>query len=209
MRDFLTHGLKSRLINMLLSFGGDGSDALIRTDRIIHLPIQRKDLAALIGAAPESLSRLIGKLEVQGLLKFDGRHVSLSRALLAHARSGHVEPEHPLAQNMLALLMEARTALLTLIETKDHRVRSQLELKVERASAALDALLQRSSRKRAGAVAHFADIWEEFKTTRRTEIIPAIHAGKTLHAKKIAMGIQAERLAKMRGVLARGANVAA
>lgn len=206
----LTHGLKTRLINTLLSFVSDDvCHASRQTDRVIHLPIQRKDLAALIGAAPESLSRLIGKLEADGLIKFDGRQVRLSRALLSRESSDGVDPEPSLEQSMLALLMEARAALLTLIDTKDCERRVQLEEKVERASEALDALLRQNVRKQARSVSNFAGIWEAFKATRRTEILPAVHAGKTLQAKKIAMGIQAERLAKMRGALAHGTAVAA
>lgn len=192
----LIHGLKKRLIDLILSFSSDALHTSDMTDRIIHLPIQRKDLAALIGAAPESLSRLISKLEGEGLLKFEGREVRLSRALLIQTPPEAVEFEHPDAQSMLALLMEARTALLTLIETNDREAWAELEQKVERASAALDALLQKKARHQAQLAASFAAIWEDFKTTRRTEIIPAVHAGKTHQAKKIAMGIQAERIGK-------------
>ena len=44
--------------------------------------------------------------------------------------------------------------------------------------------------------------WEDFKATRETEIVPAVRAGKTADAKAIAAGVQAERMKKMKGLLA-------
>lgn len=42
----------------------------------IVLPIARKDIAELIGATPESISRTIKKLETEHLVSFDGRMAS-------------------------------------------------------------------------------------------------------------------------------------
>ena len=48
----------------------------------------------------------------------------------------------------------------------------------------------------------FQEIWQAFKKTRDTEIIPAVKAGKVDVAKALAKGVQAERLGKMKQLLA-------
>jgi hypothetical protein len=53
----------------------------------------------------------------------------------------------------------------------------------------------------AAAAAAFTPVWTEFKATRDNEIIPAVYAGKTDDAKKLAMGIQAERMGKMKAAM--------
>jgi hypothetical protein len=45
--------------------------------------------------------------------------------------------------------------------------------------------------------ADFKTVWDQFKETREKEIIPAIYKGNADDAKKIAGGIQSERLSKM------------
>lgn len=42
---------------------------------VLELPIQRSDIASLIGAQPESISRLIQKVQREGLLHFDSKRV--------------------------------------------------------------------------------------------------------------------------------------
>ena len=42
-----------------------------------------------------------------------------------------------------------------------------------------------------------SDNWAEFKKTREEELVPLILAGKQEEGKKIAMGIQKERLTKV------------
>ena len=49
--------------------------------------------------------------------------------------------------------------------------------------------------------ADFKAVWDQFKATRDQEIIPAIYRGNADDAKKIADGIQAERLSKMWGIM--------
>jgi hypothetical protein len=53
----------------------------------------------------------------------------------------------------------------------------------------------------AKAAADFKALWDQFKTTRDNQIIPAIHKGNADEARKIADGIQAERLSKMWGIM--------
>jgi hypothetical protein len=49
--------------------------------------------------------------------------------------------------------------------------------------------------------AEFKAVWDQFKATRENEIIPAVYAGKTADAKKIAASVQAGRLSKMWGIM--------
>ena len=96
--------------------------------------------------------------------------------------------------------MEARGALLSMIAAKEKASKDALHTRVRLASANLDALLARMTGSDDNAAA-FKAIWKQFKVTRQNEIIPAIYAGRTNIAKKIATGIQAERLAKMKEIL--------
>ena len=56
---------------------GDGS-------RMMQLPLSRRDLASMIGARHETLSRIISRLEEDGVARFSGRtvHVAQPNALL-------------------------------------------------------------------------------------------------------------------------------
>ncbi|MCC2113154.1 MAG: Crp/Fnr family transcriptional regulator [Hyphomicrobiales bacterium] len=47
--------------------------------RRIDLPLSRRDLASMIGTRHETLSRIIGRLESEGLAEFSGRHVHVPR----------------------------------------------------------------------------------------------------------------------------------
>jgi hypothetical protein len=58
-----------------------------------------------------------------------------------------------------------------------------------------------TAKEQAAKFKEFKEIWEAFKKTRDTEIIPAIKAGKVDAAKALAKGIQAERLGKMKQLL--------
>jgi CRP/FNR family transcriptional regulator len=53
----------------------------------IDLPVSRRDIASMIGVRHETLSRIIGRLEAEGLARFSGRHVTVAspRALAAAA----------------------------------------------------------------------------------------------------------------------------
>ena len=70
----MTLSLKARFLHILLMFyerlgyREDGYD-------LVELPIQRVELASLVGARPESISRLLRNLEAEGLLQFDKRLV--------------------------------------------------------------------------------------------------------------------------------------
>lgn len=73
----LTLSVRHRLLNLLLILNdryGTGDESNKAT---IELPLSRQDLAALIGARPETLARTIQVLQKNNLAHFKGRHVSI------------------------------------------------------------------------------------------------------------------------------------
>ena len=62
-------------------------------------------------------------------------------------------------------------------------------------------MLAGMTRADAKVVADFKAVWDQFKTTRDNQIIPAIYKGNADEAKKIADGIQSERLSEMWGIM--------
>ena len=44
---------------------------------IIKLPIPKRDLAMLLGAAPETISRVFTKLQNDGFIKIQGREITI------------------------------------------------------------------------------------------------------------------------------------
>jgi len=54
----------------------------------------------------------------------------------------------------------------------------------------------------ANKATEFKTVWDQFKATRDKEIIPAIHQGNIADAKKIADGIQLDRLSRMWSIMA-------
>lgn len=100
-----------------------------------------------------------------------------------------------------AALMEARGALVSMLDAKDKAAQDELNVKVQAASGKLDAVLAGMSGADAKSAADFKVVWDQFKATRQADIIPAIYAGKADDAKKVATGVQAERMAKMKGIM--------
>ena len=74
----LTSGLRCRLFHLLLMLYESHGRSLNEGGYSIELPVQRKDLAALLGATPESISRLINRLAREGFVHFTARHVLVS-----------------------------------------------------------------------------------------------------------------------------------
>jgi CRP/FNR family transcriptional regulator len=74
----LTAGLRCRLFHLILIFYESHGAKLGEGNYAVDLPVQRKDLAALLGAKPESISRLISRLDEEGLVRFEGRRVAFS-----------------------------------------------------------------------------------------------------------------------------------
>lgn len=74
----LTLKMKSRLLHVLMIFYEQAGYRDQSENFVLELPIQRQQLAAMLGASPESVSRMIRRLETEGLLKFDDRRVRFS-----------------------------------------------------------------------------------------------------------------------------------
>ncbi len=105
------------------------------------------------------------------------------------------------ASNVCAALANARTALYSMLNAKDKSTQDALNAKVQEASSKLESALAGMTGADAKAAADFKTIWDQFKTTRDSQIIPAIYNGNADEAKKIADGIQSERLSKMWSIL--------
>jgi hypothetical protein len=99
--------------------------------------------------------------------------------------------------DLRAQLSAARESLVTMMVNKDKRGADQQKLVKETADAVSAALAKMKAP--AGKDAQFkelVDTWSAFKKTREAELVPAILAGKDDEAKKLAGGIQKERITK-------------
>ena len=104
-----------------------------------------------------------------------------------------------------AALMEARGHLVAMIGSTDKAANDGLNGKIQAASgkvdASVNAMMKSYNAGDEAKAAAFKPVWEAFKNTRETEIIPLVYAGKNADAKAIATGIQAERMGKMKAAL--------
>jgi hypothetical protein len=105
------------------------------------------------------------------------------------------------ASDACGALANARTALYSMINAKDKSAQDALKAKVQEASTMLDSVLAGMTAANAKSAADFKALWDQFKTTRDNQIIPAIYKGNAAEAKKIADGIQFERLSKMWSIM--------
>jgi hypothetical protein len=105
------------------------------------------------------------------------------------------------ASDVCAALANARTALYSMINAKDVSTKDALKAEVQEASTKLDSVLAGMTGADAKAAADFKALWDQFKATRDNQIIPAIYKGNADEAKKIADGIQSERLSKMWSIM--------
>ncbi len=101
------------------------------------------------------------------------------------------------ASDACAALVDARNALYSMMNAKDKSEQDALRAKVQAASSKLDSVLAGMTGADAKVAADFKAVWVQFKTTRDNEIIPAIYSGSIGNAKKIADGIQLDRLSQM------------
>ncbi len=53
----------------------------------------------------------------------------------------------------------------------------------------------------ANVASEFKAVWDQFKATRDRETIPAIYTGNIEYVRKIAGGVQSERLSKMWSIM--------
>ena len=91
----------------------------------------------------------------------------------------------------------ARESLVTMMLNKDKRGADQQKIVKDTADAVSAKLAKMKAP--AGKEAKFkelVDVWNAFKKTREEELVPAILAGKEDEAKKLATGIQKERITK-------------
>jgi hypothetical protein len=124
------------------------------------------------------------------------RSIAVSAALgigLAFAPAASAEG----APQACSALVNARSALWSLIDAKAKSEQDTLKAKMQAASAKLDSLLSGMTGADAKVAADFKAVWDQFKATRDTEIIPAIEKGNAKDARKIVNGVQADRLATM------------
>ena len=74
----LTLKMKSRFLHVLMIFYQQRGYRDQYENFVLELPIQRRQLADLLGSSPESVSRMIRNLETEGLLRFEDRRVCFS-----------------------------------------------------------------------------------------------------------------------------------
>jgi hypothetical protein len=95
------------------------------------------------------------------------------------------------------LLSAARESLVTMMLNKDKRGPDQQKLVKETA----DAVSAKLAKMKAPAgkepqLKELVETWKAFKKTREDELVPAILAGKEEEARKLAGGVQKERITK-------------
>ncbi len=101
------------------------------------------------------------------------------------------------AGDVCVALANTRNALYSMMLAKDRPAQDALNAKVQAASTKLDFALDSMTGADAKMAADFKAVWDQFKATRDQEIIPAIYKGNADDAKRIADGIQLDRLSKM------------
>jgi hypothetical protein len=105
------------------------------------------------------------------------------------------------ASDACAALADTRTSLYSMMNAKNKSAQDVLNAKVQAASTKLDSVLAGMTGAHAKVALDFKAVWDQFKATRDKEIIPAIYKGNADDVKKIANGIQYDRLAKMWGIM--------
>jgi hypothetical protein len=105
------------------------------------------------------------------------------------------------ASDVCTALVDARSALYSMVNAKDKPTQDGLRARMQAASAKLDIMLAGMIGSEAKVAANFKEVWDQFKSTRDTEIIPAIEQDRRSDAKKIADGIQLDRLSKMWSIM--------
>jgi len=68
---------RDQLVHLLLILVGRHGRRLEGGAQVIELPVSRRDLASMIGTRHETISRIIGRLETDGVAYFSGRQVTI------------------------------------------------------------------------------------------------------------------------------------
>ncbi len=74
----MTMGIKSRFLHIILVFYERYGYQDENGNSIVELPVKRGELAEMVGARPESISRLIDKLQTDEVMRFKDRRVQFS-----------------------------------------------------------------------------------------------------------------------------------
>jgi formiminotetrahydrofolate cyclodeaminase len=98
-------------------------------------------------------------------------------------------------------LVDARGHLISMIASLDKASQGGLKAKIQAASEKVDGIVNSLQSSHEAQIKAFKPVWDAFKKTRDEEIIPAIMAGKNGEAKKLATGVQADRMKQMRTAL--------
>lgn len=72
-----TTGVRARLLHVLLIFYEQNGNHEPENGYTVDIPISRQDLAALVGTAPETISRTIRKLQDEGIVRFQGQQAKI------------------------------------------------------------------------------------------------------------------------------------
>lgn len=70
---------RGKFVHLLLNLMDRHGCATPDGSHVIHLPISRRDMASMIGARHETLSRIISRMEEDGVAQFSGRTVCVNR----------------------------------------------------------------------------------------------------------------------------------
>ncbi|HMR03454.1 MAG TPA: Crp/Fnr family transcriptional regulator [Candidatus Competibacter phosphatis] len=70
---------RTKFVHLLLALMNRHGRTTTDGSRVMELPLSRRDLASMIGARHETLSRIIGRLEEDGVARFSGRTVCVTR----------------------------------------------------------------------------------------------------------------------------------
>lgn len=124
--------------------------------------------------------------------------VLFALSLLAGANGALATP----VEETCSALRSARIHLIAFMGATDvvtlNNHRRSIQAASDRLDASLARLMQGGDVESASRARAFQPTWEAFKSTRETEIIPAVLAGRSEHARQIALGIQSERMRQMK-----------
>ncbi len=72
-----THGVRNRLLHLLMVFYERSGHHDPDRGHVFHIPVARQDLAELVGTAPETISRAIRRLEQDRVMHFRGNTATI------------------------------------------------------------------------------------------------------------------------------------
>ncbi len=119
-------------------------------------------------------------------------------SVLTVAHSACATPQ----DDVCSSLRSARIHLIAFMGATDAMTRNNHQQSIQAASTRLDAnllsMMRGDDAENASRASLFRPIWEDFKSTREAEIIPAVLADRPEDARRIALGMQGERMKQMK-----------